>query len=54
MQARAVSAFHAEAEYADSEEELVGLFRQLGEIVLAGAGVKDPSGEVWRTAASRT
>jgi len=46
MQERAVSAFRADAEYSDSEEEFVALFRQLGEIVLAGAGVTDPSGEV--------
>jgi len=29
-----------------SEKEFVGLFRQLGEVVLAGAGVRDPLGEV--------
>ena len=46
MQARAVSEFHPEAQYGDSEKEFVGLFRQLGEVVLAGAGVRDPSGEV--------
>jgi len=46
MQARAVSAFLADAEYGDSEEEFVGLFRQLGQVALAVAGVPDASGEL--------
>lgn len=43
-QAQAVSAFHADAEYPDSDAEFSGLFRQFAQVAFATAGVEDPSG----------
>jgi HAD superfamily hydrolase (TIGR01662 family) len=45
-QSRAVSAFHPDAEYTDSDEEFASVFRHLGHAVLAAAGMPDASGEL--------
>lgn len=42
-QAQAVSTFHAEAEYPDSDALFAGLFRQFAEVAFATAGLDGPS-----------
>jgi putative hydrolase of the HAD superfamily len=45
-QENAVAAFHAEAEYLDSDEEFSGVFRQLAQAAFVSADIPDPRGEL--------